>query len=805
MASNRWRHMEFSIDPSHLTADELAYERAIRPLTQDIRGQGAMTELGMVAQMMTQERNDNTDPIGLNFENRTDEEIANDLATCLNQAGDLQTHVETQALLVRSHQEPTEVPAITSRLRHYELRLNRIPRDRLTLDQTVLCERASRTIALALTYVTGMVTINESGHAMLVNDTSASSGSTETNQTLPNSSSTLRSAVTQTNNADMQDAPLITLTTSAPTAQPASHFFQAPTTRDSQVAGTSQSVYTNAQIHTAPATQNQNSYPIDSERINRGIDYMQSDARAQFNGVTFNTEPNVVHRYVNTLNTDTQAPHDGIVPRANYHDPLAVYTQGNANTSQASHLNNAHHNTVHVSGTNNQFLPPSFQSQHAYQRNTYSQQRPNYYGSQTNNFAQTNPIVSNANTMQTQARIMSQQQRQVPNSQYRPNVQAPTGLHVRMPASNSMGTDNAYHPATTPYPQHYQDDPLNLNTIPQGSPNVQMNHTLTTNAMNPCQAQQYLGRMLSNRRYEGYPNENNKQCVALDEFIGLIRQYQTSTGTADRHVLDQVATYMTGKAFAWWSVNCYSVHSIADLEQRLRAHFERQATDGTSILIEFASRAQKKDEDLLDFIDEMRHRYLRCSTQVSEHKAVEIIVNNTNDTYNSILAARVYNSLEHLAAHAEYLMRGKARKSVTVNRFDRKQFTPYKSRVNATEECNEMSSEFDESEDVQSDKGEVDIDENGLSLIFAEAIKRGYVKPTNSSRTMNKFVNKKKEREPKVQSTCDTEVHPIVCTNCTKWGHTYQSCMEPKTIRCYGCGQEGVIRTNCDKCKSKNV
>lgn len=203
----------------------------------------------------------------------------------------------------------------------------------------------------------------------------------------------------------------------------------------------------------------------------------------------------------------------------------------------------------------------------------------------------------------------------------------------------------------------------------------------------------------------------------------------------------------------------------------------------------------------------MRQKYIRCGTRLSEHKAVEIIVNNTNDTHNNILAARVYNSLEHLTAHAEYLMRGKVRKHTNTNRYERKPFVPYKARFDATSECNEMNSEISENDESQNENETASVDETALAQVFAEAIK-GYFRPNTNTQRKN-FVPRDRStnsnRESKGRDTKSNEVHPIVCTNCTKWGHNYQSCTEPKTIRCWGCGLEGVMKSECDNCKPKNA
>lgn len=795
MAYNQ-NQLPFYIDPLHLTPEELQYERDIRPATGDTPGAGTVTtEAGAIARRMEQERANQIDPISIAVMNESDAQaIDTELNTCVAKLSEIRDTIESQAVLAAARISPTEAPGLASRLKHYDYRIKRLPHQALSAEQKILYEKATRTVVLGLHILSGLLKIDENGTIALIGDITMSSFRSERRPDTPHSammSSTINEQMTATSH--VQTAPAQSTVIQA-------HVHSVPADLASVTSQTLPGVTNTGPIYTqtAPALADPHSTQntINSNRIQNAMDYMRYDAQQQFGagGVTFSARPNTIHHYNDTFGTNwTLAPSGQSGPQNEYayEPPRVQQNQYAPPTFRASAQNNnpntipTSFNPLHIHAQSQQF-----QNRQSYQPRAYNRQG-------ASDFRVTQPAMLASDTYTVpNNQLPQQQQQQHPqtssNLSNGPITSAPShGIPVQAPSAQH---GSVYHPATTPFPQHFQEDPLNLNNLPRGQ---LRNARDENNAMNPCQAQQYLGRMLSNRRYEGYVNENNKQGVPLEEFIGLIRQYQASTGTTDHYVLDQVATYMTGKAFAWWDVNRNTVHSIADLEQKLRARFERQATDDTSILIDFASRKQGKDEDLLDYIDEMRQRFIRCSAQVHEWKAVEIIVNNANESHNSILAARVYDSLEHLTQHAVYLMRGKAKKNPNVFRYEKKPM-PYRQRVSMVEEAHENENESQISESMIDEPSEADDETTQLVEQLVCALRKDF-KP-RSARPSKKLAGHPTQTDSKGPHANKTEIYPIICTNCMKWGHSYLACGEPKVTRCYGCGQEGVMKPNCSNC-----
>lgn len=122
-----------------------------------------------------------------------------------------------------------------------------------------------------------------------------------------------------------------------------------------------------------------------------------------------------------------------------------------------------------------------------------------------------------------------------------------------------------------------------------------------------------------------------------------LRQYQRMTESTDTTVLAHLSTFFTGSAFEWWCNNGPSITTLDQLERNLKMRFDRKGVDPTSLLVEFSKREQGTDEDLLDYLDDIRRLAAKCP-MVDELKAIEIMVDNARREDNQVLAARSYMS-----------------------------------------------------------------------------------------------------------------------------------------------------------------
>lgn len=508
---------------------------------------------------------------------------------------------------------------------------------------------------------------------------------------------------------------------------------------------------TRTQATSTPDDRPQNEMPATSNRYQRsfsyteGVNHMASEARRAMGGVAFDTQQPSVFRYTGagdrTGHTNQYAP-----PGANMFGipRSSTFTVPNGTTPLPR-------------------APAMAQSQNAYGPANPNANRPPI-PPRTGIFSQNHP----------------QNQRQTASGM------------------NSFTTGNhAYHPATTPFPYGVNEDPLQLNEHPE------VNSWTQSVNMNPCQAQQFLGRILANRKYEG-DQTDAKLFVSLEEFISLVRQYKISTGYGDRTILGQISTFMTGAAFTWWQTNGHRLVTLDEMEARLRTRFERQATDPMSVMLSFVSRKQGRDEDLLDYIDEMRQKLLRCP-EVPEALAIEKIVDNTNETYNRILSSRPYASITHLVQHAEYLMRGKPKRTAQPAKSDKKPpyVRPKIFTVESVDEC-----ETESTKEMDDNGNQVEWDDNEQAEFVAAVTKF----MNRGRKPIQKTPNKRFESGTRAKpfsteigtDAVNRDSGPRVCGNCLRFGHVYAMCPEEKKIRCYGCGAPDEFKSNCLNCNGPN-
>lgn len=197
---------------------------------------------------------------------------------------------------------------------------------------------------------------------------------------------------------------------------------------------------------------------------------------------------------------------------------------------------------------------------------------------------------------------------------------------------------NYYHPAATPTHTPNYGLPA-TRTVPTEEPAAFDNQMGQTKPMNLWQSQQFLGRILGNRRYEGDQADGTKT-ISTDEFVGHLRQYQLSTKLADAEVLATLSSYMMGAAFIWWKTNGREISTIDQLEVRLKARFDQMPMDYLSQILTFVERKQAVDENLCAYIDDMRQIAYRLRPTLEEEKIITRIVDNANETYRTVLASR---------------------------------------------------------------------------------------------------------------------------------------------------------------------
>lgn len=307
-------------------------------------------------------------------------------------------------------------------------------------------------------------------------------------------------------------------------------------------------------------------------------------------------------------------------------------------------------------------------------------------------------------------------------------------------------------------------------------------------AMNAFQGQQYLAKSLGNRRYSGHGNDGSKT-IGLDEFICHIRAYQRGTRLADAVILNQLSTLFTGRAFLWWETNGQGITSIDQLEMRLKSRFERVASDEMTTFAAFCSRRQERNEDLLDYIDDMRRKAGLCGPTVGEPQIITRIVDNATDTYRRALASKQYETVDELVFFAEYLVRDGPKpraESPQVQTKPKFQFQTRARSINAVETEAESTEK-----DSEAAEGEPDVEHSMEAMIEALANVVSKWQSSNHPRKQNGRAN-----VPQFQANNTSKAEA-------------GSQLERKPFVCYGCGTPNVYQRDCVICnptdQSKNA
>lgn len=303
--------------------------------------------------------------------------------------------------------------------------------------------------------------------------------------------------------------------------------------------------------------------------------------------------------------------------------------------------------------------------------------------------------------------------------------------------------------------------------------------------------QQSIMKALSHRKYDGQTADGQKT-ISVDEFIGYLRAYQESGGISDEMLLRYISVCMTGAAFTWWSTNLRRIRTLDQLEEELRSRFERRRMDSISQLVNFTSRKQAKEEYLADYIDEMCRLASGLQPRMEEHQVVRIIVDNANHICKTHLASRIFESVEMLRHHANYMGASGLIPIVIPERKPVAKKVFYRPKtVHATEtevDACEMPAEEHEEQDE-----EEEIEEPMATEAVIAAISR-MVKTLGASRRTGRVgQNGAKELTRSTKPTAKPNQETAKNDAAAQMEFSSE-------IRCFGCNAPGIFKRNCPTC-----
>lgn len=330
--------------------------------------------------------------------------------------------------------------------------------------------------------------------------------------------------------------------------------------------------------------------------------------------------------------------------------------------------------------------------------------------------------------------------------------------------------------------------------------------------MTVFQSQQLLSKSFGWRRYDGTKNEGTKN-IPLDEFIGYLRQFKQGARLSDATVLGSISIFFTGSAFTWWSTHGQMVRTIDELEVRLKSRFEGEQMDPTSQLMNFCSRRQGREENLLNYIDDMRKRAYNLRPPLDERSVIMRLVDNANETYKAFLASRRYDSVEDLCRHAEYLTQAKIQKPVEPKIVPKKPL--YRPKVNTVEVEQAEGMIIQENEPEQPTG--ITEDDPIVAEILAVAKKQWHKwqSKQNPNNSQAQHSSQPRNEQPNVPQSVQAKVVEAKNESChgcyevarfapgTKCSRCYFKTKDPSTLHCYGCNAPGVIQRDCSTCQQR--
>lgn len=301
---------------------------------------------------------------------------------------------------------------------------------------------------------------------------------------------------------------------------------------------------------------------------------------------------------------------------------------------------------------------------------------------------------------------------------------------------------------------------------PSPSSQMMMNHSSCSGNFAKCTS-----------RFDG----STKTADELEAFIDAIEVYRDCTNVSEEHALRGLPMLLVGEAAVWWQGVKSSIKSWPDALHRLRAMYGVPRPAYKIFRDIFSSEQSSERADV--FICKVRALLSKLPYEVSEVMKLDIVYGLLDRRIRKRVSRDTVDELEQLIT-----------------------------KVRLVEEALAEVSSSQSSNNVSSTKSLTVRDRSNTSVNSANAVGDSHLatKIVGKSTTANRSDSEGIKR-----------VRPK-CTNCKLFGHTIDTCRRigkkessrvddgvlnklnnnSTQLRCYGCGQLGVVRSKCDNCKS---
>ncbi|KOB65909.1 Retrovirus-related Pol polyprotein from transposon 17.6 [Operophtera brumata] len=288
-------------------------------------------------------------------------------------------------------------------------------------------------------------------------------------------------------------------------------------------------------------------------------------------------------------------------------------------------------------------------------------------------------------------------------------------------------------------------------------------------------------------RFDG----SSKNADELEAFIDSIEVYRDCTNVSDEHALRGLPMLLTGEAAVWWQGVKSSVTSWTDALQRLRGMYGVPRPAYKIFRDIFATEQSSERADV--FISKVRALLAKLPYIVPEVMKLDIVYGLLDRRIRKRVSRDAVDGLEQLITKVRLVEESLAEVS-----------SSHLSNNNVSSVINPFAAARDRSN-------------TNLSVNPANAVgdPLSIAKPTVTSSTDLRTPSaKRSDSEGQLK-----RVRPK-CIYCKLFGHTVDNCRNKEKkdsskvddsanrssnstqLRCYGCGQLGVIRSKCENCKS---
>nr|CAB3509558.1 unnamed protein product [Spodoptera littoralis] len=287
-------------------------------------------------------------------------------------------------------------------------------------------------------------------------------------------------------------------------------------------------------------------------------------------------------------------------------------------------------------------------------------------------------------------------------------------------------------------------------------------------------------------RFDG----STKNAEALEAFIDAIEIYRDCTNISDEHALRGLPMLLVGEAAVWWQGVKSSVTSWTDALQRLRGMYG-VPRPGYKIFRDIF-RAEQNSERADVYINKVRALTSKLPYVIPEEMLLDIVYGLLDRRIRKRVPRDAVSELEQLVAKARLVEESLAEvnnPSFTVDSNQNNINNVNPSVVTRERSSTDSNPTITVGDSSRSNK----LDDRSADELLSDSLR----KPVAHEHDAN---GKTKRNRPK-------------CTNCKLFGHTADSCRNKDRrnisldnsgrvprVSCYGCGQEGVVRSKCSNC-----